>query len=264
MGGFWSKLLSRLSRSRRASHPEIDWDDVESVLEAFQEFHQISFNNPALLLQALTHRSFLGGESENLSASNERLEFLGDAVLELIVIDYLYREFSREREGELTQMKSLLVSKSVLSDCAEAMELGKYVLLSSAERESGGADRQSILADAFEAVLGALYLDGGINEARDFVQRWLLRNTNAILRDTEKQNFKSQLQERVQAHLRLHPRYRVTNEKGPDHHKQFTIQVVVRGQVMGTGRGHNKKEAEQRAAREALNSELLQSLLSEE
>ncbi len=264
MGGFWNTLLPWLFRTKQVSHPEVDWDDVGRVLLAFQEFHKITFNDADLLRQALTHRSFLGGESENLSASNERLEFLGDAVLELIVIDYIYRAYPNDREGELTQMKSLLVSKSVLSDCAEEMKLGHYILLSPAERESGGADRQSILADAFEAVLGALYLDGGIVNARNFVTRWLLTNTDKILKDTEKQNFKSLLQERVQARLRLHPRYRVVNEKGPDHHKQFTIQVVVRGQVMGIGQGHNKKEAEQKAAREALQSESLQGLLDEE
>jgi ribonuclease III len=263
MMGFWQKLFRGFHRQPTVLPPAVEQAEVDAVLNAFQKTIAISFNQPQLLQRALTHRSFLGGESVNLPASNERLEFLGDAVLELIVIDHLFRQYPDEREGELTQMKSLLVSKTVLADCAEAMNLGNFILLSQAERESGGGERQSILADTFEAILGALYLDGGISSAKEFVHRWLLEQSNKILQDTEKQNFKSILQERVQAQLRVHPRYRVISEKGPDHHKQFAIQVVVKGQVLGTGRGRNKKEAEQRAAREALDSEKLSGLLAD-
>lgn len=262
--GFWRKIFGGFRPRQPILPPAVEQAEVDDVLSAFQKNINITFNQPGLLQRALTHRSFLGGESINLPASNERLEFLGDAVLELIVIDYLFRQYPQEREGELTQMKSLLVSKTVLADCAEAMNLGNFILLSQAERESGGGERQSILADAFEAILGALYLDGGIDPARVFVDRWLLALSKTILQDTEKQNFKSILQEQVQAHLRVHPRYRVISEKGPDHHKQFAIQVVVKGQVLGTGRGRNKKEAEQRAAREALDSAKLNDLLKDD
>ena len=234
------------------SLPEIP--DVHTTLERFQTRQRLRFHHPYLLQQALTHRSFLGGEVENLPASNERLEFLGDAVLELTVIEHLFRMFPDDREGELTQKKSLLVSKPVLADCADGLELGEFLLLSDAERESGGGERDSILSDAFEALLGAIYLDQGLEVARDFVKRWLLSDVKSILNDSEKQNFKSLLQEQVQALVRVHPRYRVVRQEGPDHEKRFTIEVVVRGEVLGRGSGHNKKSAEQHAARDALES----------
>lgn len=253
-------LLSRRPRGVPAQHAT----DVRQALEAFESYTRIQFKNTAILTRALTHRSFLGGESENLPASNERLEFLGDAVLELIVIEHLFWTYPEDREGDLTQKKSLLVSRSVLADRAEQMGLGKFILLSPAEREAGGGGRHSILADAFEAILGAIYLDQGLRVATEFVERWLLQKSDSILSDTEKQNYKSILQERVQAALRVHPRYRIRREEGPDHHKRFTVEVTVRGASLGIGRGNNKKEAEQQAARRALNSPALVELLGEE
>ncbi len=258
------RRLARLLGGRRPLPPFATSDDVAEVLRASQRHLGVRFQNEALLRRALTHRSFLGGEVENLPESNERLEFLGDAVLELVVIEHLFRRYPQDREGELTQKKSLLVSKSVLADRAEAMGLGRYLLLSPAERDSGGAERRSILADAFEALLGAVYLDQGIVAARGMVIHWLLRESDRILRDTEKQNFKSLLQERVQASQRVHPRYRVRREEGPDHQKSFTVEVVVRGRVLGVGRGANKKEAEQHAARQALESEELAKMIDAE
>ncbi|MFH1144481.1 MAG: ribonuclease III [Candidatus Eisenbacteria bacterium] len=237
---------------------------VGPVLDAFQSHARVTFRDPRFLQRALTHRSYLGGEEAHGPESNERLEFLGDAVLELIVIEYLFQRFPLDREGELTQKKSVLVSRSVLADRAEYLGLGRYVLLSEAERDAGGSERRSILADAFEAVLGAIYLDRGLEEARRFVERWVLAQADRILRDTEKQNFKSILQESVQARLRVHPRYRVMSETGPDHEKLFTVEVVVRGSVLGRGMGRNKKEAEQQAAREALDSGQLARWLHEQ
>ena len=230
----------------------------------FQSHVRIRFRDEALLQRALTHRSFLGGEEAHGPESNERLEFLGDAVLELIVIEYLYKRFALDREGELTQKKSLLVSRSVLADRSEQLGLGRYILMSDAERGSGGGERHSILADSFEAILGAIYLDQGLEAARKFVHRWLLKQSDRILRDTEKQNFKSILQESVQARLRVHPRYRVLSEAGPDHEKLFTVEVVVRGRTLGRGSGRNKKEAEQQAAREAIDSGELAQWLREQ
>jgi len=261
----WWRRIQRWIR-RQAPPPQVveATPDIDQILAGFQVRIGIFFRDPSLLIQALTHRSYLGGESEHLPASNERLEFLGDAVLELIVIDHLYRRFPDDREGELTQKKSLLVSRAVLADRAEQMNLGWFVLMSGAERNAGGGERQSILADAFEAVIGALYLDQGIDVAAPFVEQWLLRQSDRILRDTEKQNFKSLLQERVQAHLRVHPRYRVKREEGPDHHKRFTVEVRVQGRIVGVGRGRNKKEAEQQAARRALDAEELIELLGDE
>jgi ribonuclease-3 len=253
-----NRCLQRILGRRRASPAPLPRGDVASILHAFQEHTGLAFLDPALLRRALTHRSFLGGEEAHGPDSNERLEFLGDAVLELVVIEHLYQRFQEAREGDLTKKKSLLVSRSVLADCAESLDLGRYVLLSVAERDSGGGERRSILADAFEAVLGALYLDQGLPAVRQFVRDWLLTRVDQILRDDENQNFKSILQESIQARLRIHPRYRVITESGPDHEKLFTVNVLVRGEVLGTGRGHNKKEAEQQAAREALETGALE------
>jgi ribonuclease-3 len=251
----WLIALKRLfgGPRQRGEAPAPD-ASVQPVLHSFQAHAGLRFRDLGLLRRALTHRSYLGGEEAHGPESNERLEFLGDAVLELIVIEYLYQRFPLDREGELTQKKSLLVSRAVLADRAERLELGRFILLSDAERGAGGSERHSILADSFEAVLGAIYLDQGLEEARRFVERRLLRQADRILRDTEKQNFKSILQELIQARLRVHPRYRVFSEEGPDHEKLFTVEVVVRGKVLGRGTGRNKKESEQLAAREALDS----------
>lgn len=237
--------------------------DPDEAVREFSRHIGIPFRDAMLLRRALTHRSFLGGESALGPDSNERLEFLGDAVLELIVIEHLYQHFPKDREGELTQKKSLLVSRSVLADRAEAMNLGRYVLLSNSERDSGGGERRSILADTFEATLGAIYIDQGLRTARGFVERWLLRGADHILHDADKRNFKSILQEQIQAEFRVHPRYRVVSEQGPDHNKRFTVEVVVAGRVLGSGTGTNKKEAEQQAARSALSSPNLAECLHE-
>jgi ribonuclease-3 len=252
----WKRRIRKLIGRPRPLPPFATLEEIDNVLRTAQSTFQVHFRDPNLLRQALTHRSFMGGESEHLPESNERLEFLGDAVLELVVIEHLYRRFPDDREGELTQKKSLLVSKSVLADRAERIGLGHFVLMSPAERDSGGAERRSILADA--------YLDQGVAAAASFVERYLLVQTEHILHDTEKQNFKSMLQERVQASQRIHPRYRVRREEGPDHQKSFTVEVVVRGRVLGVGHGSNKKEAEQHAAREALESDQLSTLIDGE
>ena len=230
------------------SHPR----GVDAVLESFQQQIGVRFRDPGLLRQALTHRSFLGSNGGDPSLSNERIEFLGDAVLELAVIEFLYQAYPEDREGSLTKKKGLLVSRDVLAQCAERMELGKSVLLSDAERDSGGGARASILADTFEAVIGAIHLDQGLEPARQFVRVRLLKHADAILEDQSLSNHKSQLQELVQARFKTHPRYRVVTESGPDHLKLFTIEVSVRGSLLGRGEGHNKKEAEQRAAWDAL------------
>jgi ribonuclease-3 len=259
----WKDALRRLfARETGRCRPAAQGDPAE-IVRAFEQCIDLSFHDPRLLQRALTHRSFLAGEESQGPDSNERLEFLGDAVLELIVIEHLYRRFPQNREGELTQKKSLLVSRSVLADRAELMGLGRFILLSVAEGESGGRERRSILADAFEATLGAIYCDLGLEAARLFVERWLLNETDRILQDSDKQNFKSILQEQVQAEFRIHPRYRVAGEEGPDHDKRFTVQVVVGGRVLGTGRGSNKKEAEQHAARDALSAPALSRRLRE-
>lgn len=225
---------------------------VEDAILAFERKAGIRFRDRSILEQALTHRSFLGCNGGDPARSNERLEFLGDAVLELVVIEHLYGGFPIDREGELTKKKSLLVSKGVLAHRAEQMGLGSFILLSESERESGGRERASILADAFEAVVGAIYLDRGLDGARRFIREQLLRTATSILEDRAHLNYKSLLQEYVQAKHKTHPRYRVVTELGPDHMKLFTVEVSVRGILLGKGQGHNKKEAEQSAAGDAL------------
>ncbi len=224
----------------------------EIKLAEFQSHLGLRFDRPILLRKALTHRSYLQGNGDNVELSNERLEFLGDSVLELIVNEHLYRCYPGKREGDLTKMKSLLVSRSVLARRARSINLGTFVLLSEAEQEAGGRRRTSILADTYEAVLGAIYLDRGFEAARMFVEHNLLSSAEKILSDRAHTNYKNILQELVQAEYKTHPRYRTSSEEGPDHEKIFTVEVNVHGKSFGEGRGTNKKQAEQEAARSAL------------
>jgi ribonuclease-3 len=227
---------------------------ASGLLSEFQDHVGFHFRDPGLLQQALTHRSYLGANGSDLNTSNERMEFLGDSVLELVVNEYLYERYPDLQEGELTKMKSLLVSRSILSNQAKEMDLGRFLFLSDAERDSGGRHRASILADAFEAVIGSIYLDGGLLSARAFLQKRLLVGADNILGDRKFTNYKSLLQEYVQAEFKTYPRYRISAQSGPDHKKLFTVDVSVRGRKLGEGRGTNKKKAEQSAAKDALES----------
>ncbi|MBU1702498.1 MAG: ribonuclease III [Candidatus Eisenbacteria bacterium] len=246
---FWRHFRNFLTGSRKRKFYNLK--DEERITE-FQRRTGVWFQNPDLLRLALTHRSFLGSTDFDPRDSNERLEFLGDAVLELTVIDDLFKRFPDDLEGELTRKKSLLVSRNVLAERAEMMGLGQYILMSSAERDSGGGERASILADTFEAVLGAIFLDQGLDASQHFVNSRILANAEGLLRDRDHRNYKSELQEIIQSRYKVPPRYRVVGEVGPEHRKQFTIQVELKGQVLGSGAGSNKKEAEQNAARDAL------------
>ncbi len=210
-----------------------------------------SFSDPALLVQALKHRSYVYTVDGEGIESNERLEFLGDAVLDLVVTEYLYRRFQRKREGDLTQIKSLLVSKVVLAEKGRELGLGQYLYLSNEEALAGGRSRTSIVGDAVEAVLGAIYLDGGLEAVQEFVLRRLLSSVEEIVNNGDYLNFKSILLEYTQAEGRGHPRYLVDSEEGPDHQKVFTVEVLIEGDRMGLGRGRSKKEAQQMAAKEA-------------
>jgi len=227
----------------------------EFDLRGFETMVNYKFRDPELARQALTHRSFLHSQPDKDKSggeSNERMEFLGDSVVGLVVNEFLYRKFTSLREGELTKMKSLLVSRVILSRTAKIMGLGNFILLSEAETGSGGRDRASILADTLEGVIGAVYLDGGLEPARRLTERLLLRQVHEILSDANLANYKSMLQEYVQGEFKTHPQYRISSEIGPDHEKVFTVEVVVNQKVLGRGHGNNKKEAEQEAARDAL------------
>ena len=212
------------------------------------------FRDPRLLAHALKHRSFVYARQGAGIDSNERLEFLGDAVLDLVVAEHLYHRYRDRREGDLTQMKSLAVSRALLARRARAMDLGGHILLSPEERAAGGADQDSILSDAFEAVIGALYLDGGLRPARRFVETAVLHDMEGLADAEDFVNFKSKLLEHVQGRGEGHPRYQVQGERGPDHDKVFSVDVSVTGQTIGRGQGRSKKEAQQMAARDALQS----------
>jgi ribonuclease-3 len=250
----WLTGLFRPAPAARPARPTaaLLTEQESRVIAEFAQRYSITFRDPNLLKLALTHRSYLSVTGQGPRESNERLEFLGDSVLGLVTSENLYRAHPNEHEGQLTKTKSLLVSKAILSRRALAMGLGRFVLMSHSEIESGGRQRLSILADAFESVIGAIYLDQGFETAREFIVRWLLRDAGAIVSDKRHTNYKSHLQEYVQSTFRTHPVYRIRSEMGPDHSKMFNVDVIVGRRVLGSGKGHNKKEAEQAAARNAL------------
>ncbi len=234
--------------------------DIDSTLSAderkrlaeFEKRLDYRFKDESLLILALTHRSFAFQEGNDRCDSNERLEFLGDSVIGLLINEALIREHPLENEGVLTQAKSVLASRVVLGEVAETIGLGAALRVSTNEDESGGRERESILADAFEAVLGAIYLDGGLDPARDLIRRMLWIRKDDFLDDESHRNYKSQLQERVQSRYKSPPRYRISSTSGPDHSKAFVVEVLVQGEVAGTGSGRSKKDAEQDAAKLAL------------
>lgn len=223
--------------------------DTLLELEGHLGYH---FRDEKLLILALKHRSYVYAQQGKGVESNERLEFLGDAVLDLLVADFLFRLYEDRREGGLTEMKSLVVSRTVLARKARNIDLGRYVLLSQEERNAGGANQDSILSDAFEALIGAMYLDGGIETSRQFVDRVVMGDFEELHGSQDAINFKSRLLEHTQSLGSGHPKYYVQNERGPDHDKVFSIEVSVTGEAMGFGVGRSKKEAQQMAAKDAL------------
>lgn len=215
------------------------------------------FRNSLLLAEALTHPS-LAYESQKPHFDNQRLEFLGDAVLQLVVTDELFRRFPDFPEGRLTKLRSRVVSRRALARFAMMIHLGDYVLLGKGEEATGGRKRLSTLADAFESLIGAVYLDSGMEKVRALVLRLIESDLGHMIASPEERNPKGELQERLQA---LHPEspvYRIIGESGPDHRRVFQAEVAWRGTVLATGKGKSKKEAEIRAAAEALRSRLWQ------
>lgn len=216
----------------------------------FGEFESIigyRFNNKVLLKRALSHRSSVEGDP-----SNERLEHLGDAVLGLVVSEFLFNRFPEMNEGELTKLKASLVNEAVLWKVAARFKLGDFVLLSREEEKSGGRNKPSIVADAAEALLGAVYLDGGLEHARRFIERFLLDDFQDLASDSEIYNYKGELLELMQGKGAGVPRYEIISEEGPDHMKIFDVAVSIDGTRYGDGRGSTKKEAEQKAAKMTL------------
>ena len=210
-----------------------------------------SFQNRELLENALTHSS-RANESRGKLPSNERLEFLGDSILGMVVADHLYRGHPDLPEGGLTRTRAALVCEESLVEVAQALNLGEYLRLGKGESSGGGRERPSIQADAVEAVLAAIYLDGGIGSARKFIQKFILsRETDGLAKPLD---HKTALQELVQRESGQVLRYRLVGEEGPDHNKRFFVEVTLNGQAVGSGSGRSKKEAEQMAAAAAIES----------
>jgi ribonuclease-3 len=219
------------------------------TLEVLEERIGYRFENRTLLKQALTHSSFTNEQKINKRKNYERLEFLGDAVLELVSSEFLFREHTDVPEGELTKLRASMVCEPALAFCARDLELGKFILLGKGEESTGGRSRDSITSDVMEAVIGAIYLDGGMKPAKAFIDRFVLSDLE------NKQLFydsKSNLQEVVQGRLKKEIRYELLQESGPEHNKTFRVSVYMEDEFLGEGLGRTKKAAEQQAAYKAL------------
>ncbi|MEK7080586.1 MAG: ribonuclease III [Patescibacteria group bacterium] len=212
----------------------------------------LNFKNKDLLTQAFTHRSYLNENPDFNLEHNERLEFLGDAVIELIVTEHLYKEHPKKAEGDLTNWRAALVNAKMLSSVAEELGFNDYLLLSRGEAKELGKARAYILANTFEAFVGAVYLDSGYEPADKFITKYLLKNLPGIIKDGSYKDAKSHFQEQAQEKVGVTPVYKVIKESGPDHQKKFIIGVFLGGDEIAQGDGSSKQEAEESAAKNAL------------
>lgn len=212
----------------------------------------VKFKNKTLLKQALTHRSYLNEHREKNQESNERLEFLGDAVLELWTTQQLFQSFNKFPEGILTNIRAAVVCTESLAETASQLQLGKYLLLSKGEEKNNGRENSSLLADTFEAIIGALYLDGGYEKVNEFLNQFLLAKLIKFGKSGNIKDSKTNLQELTQANYKATPYYKIVKESGPDHSKTFTVAVYLQDSLLTTGCGLSKREAEENAASEAL------------
>jgi len=241
------KLFKFFQKKKVGIHPEYPID-----IDKLQKTVRYVFKQSELLIKAVSHRSNFSQSERQIAQSNERLEFLGDAVLDVIVTDFLYRTFPTENEGMLSQKKSILVSRKVLGKISEDLGLGEFLILNKGEEKTGGRTRLNNLANLFEALLGAIYLDGKMKAAEKFVQVFLLSQYKAVLSTRIFYNYKSRLLEFAQAQGWGAPHYNTIRENGPDHHKEFEVEVEIKQDAAGSGKGLSKKSAEQQAARNAL------------
>ncbi len=224
--------------------------------EKFRELEKkigVEFKDKNLLIQAFCHRSYLNENPDFNLGQNERLEFLGDAVLELVVTDYLYFNYPDKSEGELTSWRASLVNTKEIGDTAEKLNFEDFLLLSKGEGKENGRARICILANTFEAFIGALYLDQGYDVTADFIEKNLITKLPQIIELELYRDPKSELQEKTQEEVGITPNYKVIEESGPDHQKHFVIGVFLNERNIGQGEGWSKKEAEEQAAKEALN-----------
>lgn len=223
---------------------------IDTNLEEFESKIKYVFKNKELLIEALSHSSY-ANEKKKHRQSNERLEFLGDSVLSIVVSQYLFEHFTHLPEGELTKIRASLVCEKSLFEFAKIIDLGEYILLGKGEENTGGRERTSILADAFEAVNAAVFLDGGLEAARKHILRFIPEDVTSR-KAVSFSDYKTILQEIVQKNPEEKIEYKLVGQSGPDHNKAFTVQVCLNSNVIGTGIGKSKKEAEQMAAKEAL------------
>lgn len=225
---------------------------LDNDIPALEEILGVVFVDKQLLLSAITHRSYLNEHRTAMQDHNERLEFLGDAVLELVVTDYLFKSYPEKPEGELTAIRAALVNTVSLSASAEGLGVNQYLLMSRGESKDEGRARQYILANVFEAFIGAMYLDQGFDVARVFIARELFPKTDEIVKNRLWQDAKSRFQELAQEHASVTPTYQLMGQSGPDHDRVFTIGVFLRQEKIADGEGRSKQEAEQEAALHAL------------
>ena len=233
-------FFKRIKNFFRSRSLPFDVDEVESVLG----YH---FNNRSILFKSLKHRSYSQSVDGTTSLSNERLEFLGDSVLSMIISHHIFNEYPDFQEGDLTKLKSNLVSKKSEEIAGRKIGLDRFILLNESEENAGGRNRSSIIADTFEAVIGAIFLDGGYNAVEDFITRTILEHQNILIDESD--NHKSLLLELVQAEKMGYPVYHTISESGPDHDKVFTVEVTVKEESIGKGQGKSKKAAQQIAAK---------------
>ena len=234
--------------------------EIKALSSILKEKFDISFKNEALLVEAMTHSSYANEHKEMKGIYNERIEFLGDAVLELTISDWLFRQFPHFQEGQLTKLRAQIVCEDSLSLLAKECSLNEYLLLGKGETLSGGREKPAILCDVFEAFIGALYLDKGVNEVQRFLNLVVIPKIKngryELITD-----FKTELQEYLQQNGPVHIRYELVKEEGPSHDKTFTVQLIVDGKKYKTASGKTKKAAEQMAAKLTM-EELTQSSLS--
>jgi|SRR3989339_210776 len=223
---------------------DIDISKLEKNIE-------VEFNNKDLLLQALTHRSYINENPKWHLDHNERLEFLGDAVLELVVTEYLYKNYPNP-EGEMTNWRASLVNANMLAKLSSEFDLNDFILLSRGESKDTGRARQYILANAYEAVIGAIYLDSGYESAKGFINKYVLKELADIIENKTYRDAKSLFQERAQEKVGITPTYEVLEEWGPDHARNFKVGVFIEKEMAGQGEGPSKQEAQQVAAEDAL------------
>lgn len=243
--------MTERTNSSNSRSNRVDNARLQAAL-GFETASGLHYQDKTLLQRALTHRSFINETRDFMLADNERLEFLGDAVLDFVIGEFLYNRFPEMREGALTNLRAALVRQETLAHFAQELNLGEHLMLGRGEAETGGRTRPALLCAGFEALIGALYLDQGLEAIKEVLFPLVEPVLPELVAWAEIKDAKSRLQEWSQRHLQSTPRYRTIAAEGPDHAKVFTVQVIIDDQVCGTGEGHSKQKASQHAASEAL------------